>query len=390
MRKGWKETTLGEVAKCAGGSSFPIEHQNGRTGIPFIKVSDLNTPGNDREITSALNYITSELAAELGVRVWPIDTVVFPKVGAALLTDKRRILTQDTIFDNNLLGLVGNHEIYPRFLLLFMETIRMSDFAQMGALPSVSHGIIEKLCILLPPLTEQRRIVDVIGSVDAYVAALERYANAARTARAALLHELLTTNTQGWKETTLGEVADFINGYPFKPNDLGDEGIPVIRIKQLLDVGEPVDRTNVLVPLRCQLRDGDLVFSWSGTLAIRSWNRGPAYLNQHLFRVVEREGVQRSWLALCIDNAIGELSEKSHGTTMKHITKKTLLPHAVDLPPLAEQRRIVDVIGAVDGAIAGADRAAEDARNLRSGLLSDLLSGDHGIPEAYDELLESA
>ena len=395
MRKGWKETTLGEVAKCAGGSSFPIEHQNGRTGIPFIKVSDLNTPGNDREITSALNYITSELAAELGVRVWPIDTVVFPKVGAALLTDKRRILTQDTIFDNNLLGLVGNHEIYPRFLLLFMETIRMSDFAQMGALPSVSHGIIEKLCILLPPLTEQRRIVDVIGSVDAYVASLESYATAARTARAALLHELLTTNTQGWKETTLGEVAEvnpkelrLADDAPFIPMDAVKVG------KRRVEYTEPRGSRS-----GARADSGDVLFA----------RITPCLENGKVAQIqdeIGRCGGSTEFIVIrattVLDPALLYLWatwERTRGTAAQLMTGTTGRQRlaALDLsrlefllPPLTEQKRIVDVIGSVDGAIAGADRAAEDARNLRSGLLSDLLSGDHEIPEGYDELLGAA
>ena len=148
----------------------------------------------------------------------------------------------------------------------------------------------------------------------------------------------------GWVETTLEGIAEYINGYPFKPADLGENGLPVIRIKQLLDPNEPVDRTETDTPDRCLLRDGDIVFSWSGTLAVRIWNRGPAKLNQHLFRVVEKKGVCKGIIPLILDHAIEELEEKSHGTTMKHITKQTLLPHKVLLPPLTEQKRIVDLI----------------------------------------------
>ena len=98
---------------------------------------------------------------------------------------------------------------------------------------------------------------------------------------------------EGWIETSLDEIAEYINGYPFKPADLGDKGVPVIRIKQLLDPNEPVDKTETETPERCLLKNGDIVFSWSGTLAVRIWNRGPAKLNQHLFRVVEKEGVYK-------------------------------------------------------------------------------------------------
>jgi type I restriction enzyme S subunit len=204
----------------------------------------------------------------------------------------------------------------------------------------------------------------------------------------------------GWVETNLDGIAEYINGYPFKPADLGETGVPVIRIKQLLDPNEPVDRTQTETPERCLLRNGDIVFSWSGTLAVRIWNRGTAKLNQHLFRVVEKEGVYKGIIPLILDHAIDELEEKSHGTTMKHITKQTLLPHKVLLPPLPEQKRIVDLISSVDSYIEVISNQGERSKesnsllasvtNLRSALLSDLLSGKHEIPASYDKVMDTA
>jgi type I restriction enzyme S subunit len=177
----------------------------------------------------------------------------------------------------------------------------------------------------------------------------------------------------GWIETNLEGIAEYINGYPFKPADLGENGVPVIRIKQLLDPNEPVDRTETETPERCLLRDGDIVFSWSGTLAVRIWNRGPAKLNQHLFRVVEKNGVYKGIIPLILDHAIKELEDKSHGTTMKHITKQTLLPHKVLLPPLPEQKRIVDLISSVDSYVEALRQQLESAKKSRNAVLSELL-----------------
>lgn len=178
----------------------------------------------------------------------------------------------------------------------------------------------------------------------------------------------------GWTETTLDGIAEYINGYPFKPADLGEVGLPVIRIKQLLDPNEPVDRTSTDTPDRCLLRDGDIVFSWSGTLAVRIWNRGPAKLNQHLFRVVEKKGVYKGIIPLILEHSIEELEEKSHGTTMKHITKQTLLPHKVLLPPPPGQKRIVDLISSVDSYIGALQQQLESAKKSRNAVLHELLT----------------
>jgi type I restriction enzyme S subunit len=160
-----------------------------------------------------------------------------------------------------------------------------------------------------------------------------------------------------WVETTLGQVAEFHNGYPFKPAELTGRGRPVVRIKQLLDADAPADHSDTVVGIRQQIDNGDLVFSWSGTLASRIWDRGPALLNQHLFRVMERPGVLRGWLCLALDHAVNGLMEKAHGTTMKHVTKKVLEAHPVLLPPLPEQRRIVDLIGGLDAQIEAVAKA---------------------------------
>jgi len=181
----------------------------------------------------------------------------------------------------------------------------------------------------------------------------------------------------GWVETNLEGIAEYINGYPFKPADLGETGVPVIRIKQLLDPNEPVDRTETETPERYLLKDGDIVFSWSGTLAVRIWNRGPAKLNQHLFRVLEKKGVYKGIIPLILDHAIEELEEKSHGTTMKHITKQTLLPHKVLLPPLPEQKRIVDLISSVDSYIEALQQQLESAKRSRNAVLHELLTADN-------------
>lgn len=158
-----------------------------------------------------------------------------------------------------------------------------------------------------------------------------------------------------WETGTLGEVADYVNGYPFKPKHLTDVGVPVIRIRQLLNPGTPVDRTEVVVPERNHLHDGDLIFSWSGTLASRIWNRGPAYLNQHLFKVIPHEQYSREWLQLILDHAIEELLTKAHGTTMKHITKGVLESHSVANPPPEDRIRILALIGSIDKQIAALD-----------------------------------
>lgn len=196
--------------------------------------------------------------------------------------------------------------------------------------------------------------------------------------------------SEQWITVTLGEVADFINGYPFKPDELTGRGLPVIRIKQLLDATAKCDLSDAPVPSRHRVNDGDLIFSWSGTLASHIWDRGPALLNQHLFRVVERPGVLRGWLHLALDNAVEDLAEKTHGTTMKHVTKKVLEGHSLWLPPIAVQRRIVDLIGSMDAQIKALEREGEAAVIVEAALRRSLLGAVEGTECTLGDVTEFA
>jgi type I restriction enzyme S subunit len=188
----WTETTLGDIAKCAGGTAFPHKFQGGDTGTPFVKVSDMNESGNERFLSSSNNHVSKEAIKSLGARVWPMGTIVFAKVGAALLTEKRRILVKDTIFDNNIMGLVPTASIESHFLYLFMETVKLGDYVQPGAVPSVNNSIVSEIAINLPPLMEQRRIVEIVSSMDEVIQSTEQAIVDAKNLRSGLLSDLLS------------------------------------------------------------------------------------------------------------------------------------------------------------------------------------------------------
>jgi type I restriction enzyme S subunit len=96
------------------------------------------------------------------------------------------------------------------------------------------------------------------------------------------------------------------------------------------------------------------------------------------------------YLLCSLDSTIRKCVDMSAGTRMPRTSTTDLASISVQLPPLAEQRRIVDVVLSMDEMIQSTERTVVDAKNLRSGLLSDLLSGEHEIPASYDSLLGAA
>lgn len=174
----------------------------------------------------------------------------------------------------------------------------------------------------------------------------------------------------------LGLIADFINGYPFKPHQLGTVGQPVVRIRQLMDPSASVDYSTIQVPVENQIKDGDLIFAWSGSLAVKKWTRGPALLNQHLFKVVPHAGVDLDFLGYALEEVIPRLH--THGSTMQHVTRPELLSTQIQLLGLDQQRKIVDYldreIAEVDAMNADLDALIETLTERRDRVSHHMLS----------------
>jgi len=150
--------------------------------------------------------------------------------------------------------------------------------------------------------------------------------------------------------TTLGDVADYINGAAFKQSDWKSEGRRIIRIQNLNDPHKPYNRTNLDVKDSVVVRPGDLLVSWSASLGVYEW-AGPdeAVLNQHIFRVVPRTDlVDKRYLRRVLEWSIEELSDQTHGATMKHLTRGVFLGWPIPLPSLEEQKRIAAILDAAD------------------------------------------
>ncbi|TLS77946.1 hypothetical protein FE236_02330 [Mariprofundus erugo] len=140
------------------GAGFPNEDQGCQTGeVPFYKVSDMNLAGNEVSMICSNNWVSRDVAKRLGATVFPAGTIILPKVGAALLTNKRRVLGVDACIDNNVMGFILQHGdvkwLYYLFLMLDLKPL-----TNPGALPSINESQIERIRVCLPPIEEQQAI----------------------------------------------------------------------------------------------------------------------------------------------------------------------------------------------------------------------------------------
>ena len=148
----------------------------------------------------------------------------------------------------------------------------------------------------------------------------------------------------------LGDIADFVNGVAFKPDDWEESGKRILRIQNLTDSTKPFNRTNRAVAKKYEVSPGDLLVSWSATLGVFVWE-GPdtALVNQHIFRVVPDHGrIDPHYLRHMLSDALVQMEQHLHGATMKHVNRGEFLATTIPLPPLAEQKRIAGILDASD------------------------------------------
>jgi type I restriction enzyme S subunit len=209
---------------------------------------------------------------------------------------------------------------------------------------------------------------------------LQQQADAARVVRAAVLSELLSAGGDDWTETTLGLLVNLRTGK--------------------LDVNAGVEGGEF--PFFTCSRDTDKidVAAYSGKSVIVAGNGDlnvkyyegefNAYQRTYILQAIDESVLNPAFLFHFMYKYVDTLRNDTQGSTIQYLKKAQFTEATIILPPLVEQKRIVDLMSSVDAVIQSADTAIADAKSLRSGLLSDLLSGDHEIPESYDRLLGAA
>lgn len=177
-----------------------------------------------------------------------------------------------------------------------------------------------------------------------------------------------------WEPRSLASLGTYLNGFAFKPQHWGENGLPIVRIRELLDPTVEPDRYEGPTADPYLIEDGDLIFSWSATLAVVFWNRGPAYLNQHLFKVTPAPDVNVRFLHHLINYHLDRLAAKSHGTTMKHVTRGDLDRYLIRLPGLDEQGAIAELLDTLDCQIRISNELVKKLRLQANGLVDDLVA----------------
>ena len=368
MREGWVQTALSDICKIQQGQTLAVSAMDGGD-FPVFGANGII--GNH----SAFNYRHKVVA--LGCR-GSCGTV--------------HLVNQSAWLANNVMA------IWPKdlssattdFIALLIET---ADLKSTGVIsgqvqPQITRASLAPLSVLIPPLAEQRRIVDVIESVDNYITALETQAETARTARSALLHDLLSNPGPDWVETTLSDVVEVLDRFrrPISSSErekrLGE--VPYYGATgQTGWIDESIfDEELVLL--------GEDAIDFLNPKARKAYRvSGPAWVNNHAHVLRPRPGVVLPSFLNESLNLVDYSRYTSYGTRSK-LTQASMNQITLKIPSIEVQAKVEHLTLDIDQTIELQLQSLMAAANLRAALLSDLLSGNHEIPASYDQLLGAA
>jgi type I restriction enzyme S subunit len=397
MRDGWRALRLGQ---CLSQVARPVLVSD-LDVVPFAGVRWYALGVYPRDVVRASEVKTSRLnKLETGDvtynRMWAT------KAAFGVVHDD----SNHCLVTNDFPVFITTAEVIPEFIELVFQT----DGFQRAA-SSLATGTTERrrlkendfltIQILVPSMQEQQRIVDLVTSVDTYIESLQQQVDAARTARNAVLHDLLSAGGDDWTETTLGHVVE-INSENTKGFELDDE----ITYVDLSSVSQSIGIADDLfvgkygdAPGRARrvVRTQDVLIA-----TVRPYLRGFAVVPASLDGAVASTGfsVLRAitdqirpsfvWVIVGRDEFVDYLMERATGSSYPAVRPDDVASFPLFLPPLPIQDQIGAVISSFDELLAASGNALICAKSLREGLLADLLSGEHEIPESYDRFLGAA
>ncbi|MFM2172989.1 MAG: hypothetical protein RLZZ54_916 [Cyanobacteriota bacterium] len=424
----WSTSTLDNAADFINGDrgkNYPSSSDYVASGIPFVSASDLD--GRRIDLSGA-TFISQGAYDRLGNGKIEKGDILFclrgslGKIGLAKGIQKGAIAS-------SLVIIRPKQNVSRDFLYYILSGSTGKTIARELDNGSVQGNLsvreLKQVEIDLPPFNEQKAIAHILGTLDDKIE-LNRKTNETLEAMAkalfkswfvdfdpvrakaegrptglpAEISDLFQDSFEdsehgeipsGWKVKSLDEVAHFLNGLAlqkFPPED-GNPTLPVIKIAQLKK-GDSIgaDRCSTAVPSDYVVRDGDVLFSWSGSLAVDMWCGGDGALNQHLFKVTSK--TYDKWFFLqWVKHHLPEFQEIAQGkaTTMGHIQRHHLSEAKALIPTPS-------LLAAMDSAFAplldrvfGLRKQSKDLATTRDTLLSKLISGQIRIPDA-EKMLE--
>ena len=390
----WNKYKLGQLGNFKSGIGFPDSQQGGTEGIPFFKVSDMNNIGNETEMRNANNYVTQE---QIMKNSWKVNketpAIIFAKVGAALMLNRKRLVTRPFLIDNNTMSYSFDESWDKDFGLTLFQTINLPNYAQIGALPSYNASDIAMIKVNVPNIQEQSAIGSLFRTLDDLLASYKDNLANYQSLKATMLSKMFPKAGQTvpeirldgfegeWGKYYLGDIFEQVSNYiePSVENELWsltvEKGLTpkTDRYKRdflvkkndkfkKVDVNEFVYNPMNLTLGALDLNDNEVTISVSGYYVVMK-NRDLEKFDNDFLKIL-----------LKTTYAIYQYKQFATGTLIEkqRVQFPTFSEIPFYLPPIAEQQAIGTYFSNLDNLITALQEKISQLETLKKKLLQDM------------------
>ena len=351
MKEGWEIKNLGEVCLfCSGYTPKGCELSN-EGSIPYFKVSDMNHSEN-------IKYLThTSLFLKKGCKVYPKHTIVFPKNGAAIATNKKRILQQDSVVDLNTAGVIANKSIVNHeYLYLYLLGLDFRQYTRGGAVPTLDIAELKNKQIPVPSLSEQEKIVAELDCLSGIIEKKKQQLKEYDALAQSIFYEMFgdpVENEKGWEIKKLEIMCRIINGFAFPSTDFSESNpIKAIKITNV-GVNEFISDDSSLPNLYdhkidYKVHTGDIVIALTRTVISSGLKRAiipeeydNALVNQRVAAIItDNKVADKSYIYSYLGTSFVQDYVLAHATALMqpNLSIKDLRELPVIYPPLALQQ----------------------------------------------------
>lgn len=378
----WLKTSLIDIVELIGGGTpktSKAEYWGGN--INWLSVKDFNN--ENRYVYSTEKTITEEGLNNSSTKLLRKDDIIISARGTV---GELSMIPFPMAFNQSCYGIRAKEGIDSTFLYyLIKHSVRKLKAMTHGSVfDTITRDTFANIDVAIPDIEMQQRVAKMLANIDDKVENNQRINNnLEQQAKAIFSNEFLTLEIlpNGWKQASLIDIADYLNGLAMqKYRPTADEtGIPVLKIKELRQ-GCCDDNSELCSPsIKSEyiIHDGDVIFSWSGSLLVDFWCGGVCGLNQHLFKVTSNnydKWFYYAWTKHHLDRFIAVAADKA--TTMGHIKRDELAKAEVLIPNEADYNRIGTLLQPIYDLIIANRIENKRLAETRDFLLPRLMSGE--------------
>lgn len=384
---------LRDIAIVSQGFTFSRLYQ-GKKNLKwnYFKVADIGINPNSKYLTNAINTISDITMEEIGALPFPKGSIVFPRVGAALFNNNKKILAQDGVVDDNVLVLTvtDTSKCWYEFLYYYLQGIPLAKWCNSGLVPVINTKTVLSQMVFLPPLPEQQKIAAILSTQDKVIELKEKLLAQKQQQKKYLMQQLLTGKIKlanypnNWHEIKLGEVSSMASGGTPDSKNKAYYGNTYnwISISDISNAGKYIDDSNRKLSQsgfdNCTARlfnPGTVLLAMYASVGKCAIARKTCCTSQAILGITPQKELVNEYLYYVLVNENVRLKSFSQASSQPNINKKIVEDVLIKLPSLSEQKAIVEILSTADREIDLIQKFIEAEKQKKKALMQLLITG---------------